>query len=134
MTSLPNTPARLVASALPPGQIASGIQGDGQRAFLISAIADLARDAGWTGQEIGLVRGKWGAKASVEQLQAIHDRLWDATAATIEDWDEPAAVGVLADEVWLWSIPLRSEPTHERACDLQAWRVNVAASEIRRAA
>ena len=102
------------------------------RTALISAIIALAPH--WSAQELGLLRGKWGQRATIEQLTAIRDQLWDATAVEVTDWDEPAALGILADEVWLWSVPLRSEPTKPAACDLLTWRVNVAASEIRRAA
>lgn len=46
----------------------------------------------WTAQERGMLRGRWGAKASLEQLQVIHDRLFDLAAdGTDIMLDEPEA-------------------------------------------
>lgn len=105
------------------------------RTALIHEIAALAVDASWRPCEIALLKGRWGQRATVEQLQRIHDSLWDATAAEVVDFeDEPAALGILADEVWLWEIPLRTEPQAPAVCNLRTWAAAVAVSQIGRAA
>jgi hypothetical protein len=89
---------------------------------LLTELRELAIAAGWTGQDLGHLRGRWAREATLEQLQACRDALWDASADTVTEWDEPAdqtpAVAAvldngcwLLDALYLSTLPLANFPT-----------------------
>lgn len=81
------------------------------RPTLLTSIATLGQHLGWTAQELGLLKGSWGRKASDVQLAAILARLqrdWDATAHPVL-FDLPAPVVVPAHD-WIADLFIRSLP------------------------